>query len=311
LGDVWVQYSVVGDNSSQTFYINDTQVGATISYGSGGTTHWGLGNNDIVVQPFGDVGNMMLYNKKLTLDEIKQNYDAFKNVYKNGNFVVDNLRLYFNPDSYLSYPSSGTTITDLSGNSLNGTLSNVTFNKPYFTYNGSNSQIAISDNSLLEPGSGSFTIEVWVNQSVAGNDVVLGKFDNGGAAIDVSYSIRTTNTTFYGQFGSGSGSGSTLFVNSTNHVGTLNTWYQIVYVFKNGVTKNLETFVNGTSIGTVSHNLPSILNSTNSLYIGSYNGGEYSQWFDGKIGIVRFYNSALSASDVSKNFEANRNTYGI
>jgi hypothetical protein len=311
LGDVWVQYSVVGDNSSQTFYINDTQVGATISFGAGGTTHWGLGNNDIVVQPFGDVGNMMLYNKKLTLDEIKQNYDALKHVYSNGDFVVDNLRLYFNPASYLSYPSSGTTINDLTGNLLNGTMSNITFTNPYFTYNGSSSQIDIADNSLLEPGSGSFTIEVWVNQSVAGNDVVLGKFDNGGATIDVSYSIRTTNTTFYAQIGSGSGSGSTLFVNSTNHVGTLNTWYQIVYVFKNGGTKNLETFVNGTSIGSVSHNLSSVLNSTNPLYIGSYNGGEYSQWFHGKIGIVRLYNSALSASDVSKNFEANRDIYGI
>jgi hypothetical protein len=311
LVDVWVQYAVVGDNSSQTFYINDAQVGNSISFGAGGTLHDGLGNNLGSSQPFGDVGNMMLYNKKLTLDEIKQNYDALKNVYKNGDFVVDNLKLYFNPASYLSYPSSGTTVTDLTGNSLNGTLSNITFTNPYFTYNGSNSQIAISDNSLLEPGSGSFTIEVWVNQSVAGNDVVFGKFDNGGETIDVSYSIRTTNTTFYGQFGSGSGSGSTLFVNSTNHVGTLNTWYQIVYVFKNGVTKNLETFVNGASIGTVSHNLPSILNSTNPLYIGSYNGGEYSQWFHGKIGIVRFYNSALSASDVSKNFEANRNLYGI
>jgi hypothetical protein len=83
LGDVWVQYSVVGDNSSQTFYINDTQVGATISYGSGGTTHWGLGGNDTATQPFGYVGNMMLYNKKLTLDQIKQNFNALKHVYKN------------------------------------------------------------------------------------------------------------------------------------------------------------------------------------------------------------------------------------
>jgi hypothetical protein len=29
------------------------------------------------------------------------------------------------------------------------------------------------------------------------------------------------------------------------------------------------------------------------------------------MGIVRIYNSALSASDVSKNFEANRDIYGI
>jgi hypothetical protein len=311
LSDVWVQYVVVGDNSSQIFYINGSQVGDSISVGAGGRTHWGLGNNDTVVQPFGYVGNMMLYNKKLELVEIKQNYDALKHVYANGNFVVDNLRLYFNPDSYLSYPSSGTTITDLSGNSLNGTLSNITFTNPYFTYNGSSSQIAIDDDSLLEPGSGSFTIEVWVNQSVAGNDVVLGKFNNSGRTQDVSYSIRTTSTTFYAQIGSGSGSGSSLFVNSTNHVGTLNTWYHIVYVFKNGATKTLQTFVNGTSIGSVSHNLSSVLNSTNPLYIGSYNGGEYTQWFHGKIGIVRIYSSDLSASDVSKNFESNRSTYGI
>jgi hypothetical protein len=61
----------------------------------------------------------------------------------------------------------------------------------------------------------------------------------------------------------------------------------------------------------VSHSLTSILNSTNPLYIGSYNGGESVQWFHGKIGIVRIYSSALSDSDVSKNFEADRATYGI
>ena len=313
--EVWTQYAVVGDNSSQTFYINDSQVGNPISYGAGGTLHDGLGNNLGSSQSFGHVGNMMLYNKKLTLEEIKQNYDALKNVYKNGDFVINNLILNYNPASYLSYPSAGTSISNLVSNSLNGVMSNITFTNPYLTFNGSNSQVTITDNALLEPGSGDFTMEVWVNQSVLGNDVVLGKFNNGGASQHVSYSIRTTNTTFYAQIGSGSGSGGgptgTLFVNSTSHVGTLNTWYQIVYVFKNGATKNLETFVNGSSIGVVNHNLSSVLNSTNPLYVGSYNGGEYSQYFDGKIGIVRIYNSALSASDVSKNFEANRDIYGI
>ena len=313
--EVWTQYAVVGDNSSQTFYINDSQVGNSISYGVGGTLHDGLGNNLGSSQSFGHVGNMMLYNKKLTLEEIKQNYDALKNVYKNGDFVINNLILNYNPASYLSYPSAGTSISNLVSNSLNGVMSNITFTNPYLTFNGSNSQVTITDNALLEPGSGDFTMEVWVNQSVLGNDVVLGKFNNGGASQHVSYSIRTTNTTFYAQIGSGSGSGGgptgTLFVNSTSHVGTLNTWYQIVYVFKNGATKNLETFVNGSSIGVVNHNLSSVLNSTNPLYVGSYNGGEYSQYFDGKIGIVRIYNSALSDSDVSKNFEANRDIYGI
>ena len=154
-------------------------------------------------------------------------------------------------------------------------------------------------------------MEVWVNQSVLGNDVILGKFDNGGLSQDVSYSIRTTNTTYYAQYGSGSGTGSSLFADSSRYTGTTNTWYQIVYVFNNGGTKTIETFVNGVNIGTVSHGLASILNSTNPLYIGSYNGGEFSQWFDGRIGITRLYNTSLTSSQVLQNFNADKSKYGL
>jgi hypothetical protein len=225
--------------------------------------------------------------------------------------VTTNLRLYYDPSNPSSYPGSGTTINDLSGNGLNGSMSGITFTTPYFSYNGTSSQIRVADNVLLEPGSGDWTMEVWVNQAVSGNDIVLAKVDNGGDVTDMCYSIRTTNTTYYAQLGSGSGSGPTLFVNSTNYVGTLNTWYQIVYVFTNVAANTLQTFVNGVSVGTVSHNLPSILNSTNPLYIGSYNGGEYTQWFDGKIGITRLYNASLTSSQVLQNFNADKSKYGL
>ena len=225
--------------------------------------------------------------------------------------VTSNLILYYDPSNPLSYSGSGTVINDLSGNGLNGTMSNITFTSPYFSYNGTSSQIQVVDNALLEPGSGDWTMEVWVNQSVLGNDVVLGKFDDGGLTVDVSYSIRTTNTTYYAQLGSGSGSGSSLFVNSTNYVGTIGTWYQIVYVFTNVAANTLQTFVNGISIGTVSHNLASILNSTNPLYIGNYNGGEFGQWFDGKIGVTRLYDASLTSAQVLQNFNADKSKYGL
>jgi hypothetical protein len=308
LGDVWVQYAVVGDNSSQTFYINGSQVGNSISFGSGGRTHWGLGNNDTVTQPFGYVGNMMLYNKKLELSEIKQNYDALKHVYANGNFVIDNLKLYFNPASYLSYPSSGTTVTDLTGNSLNGTMSNVTHDQTYFNFGGTNSQIIVSDNSLLEPGTGDFTIEAWVNHSVITgfSRIIVGKTDGGNSA-DWGYGLRTSSTgaTFF-EVGNGTNS-----IQSSSYTLSTDTWYQVVGVFNN-VSKNLiELYVNGLIRGTASHSFASIKNTTSPLYIGTFNGGQFPQWINGKMGIVRFYNSALSASDVSKNFEANRGLYGI
>jgi hypothetical protein len=65
------------------------------------------------------------------------------------------------------------------------------------------------------------------------------------------------------------------------------------------------------SIGSVNHGFSSILNSGNPLYIGSYNGGEYPQYFDGKIGITRLYNKALSASEVLQNFDADKSKYGL
>lgn len=71
--DVWVQFAVVGDNTSSIFYINGSQVGTT-AYGAGGNNHWvwgGLGG-----QPFGYVANMFLYNRKLSSGEINQNYNA-------------------------------------------------------------------------------------------------------------------------------------------------------------------------------------------------------------------------------------------
>jgi hypothetical protein len=73
--DVWVQYAVVGTNTSQTFYINGSQVGSTISAGAGGTTHWGWGNNDTAAQPWGHVANMYFYNRQLNLAEITQQYN--------------------------------------------------------------------------------------------------------------------------------------------------------------------------------------------------------------------------------------------
>lgn len=225
--------------------------------------------------------------------------------------TTSGLVLFYDPSNSSSYPGTGTTINDLSGNGLNGTMSNITYTNPYFSYNGTNSQVTIPDNALLEPGSGNWTMEVWVNQNASGNDVVLGKFDPGGLSADVSYSIRTTGTTYYAQIGSGSGSGSTLFVNSTNFAGTLGTWYQLVYVFKNGATKTVETFVNGLSIGTVNHSLASILNTSANLYLGSYNGGEYAQWFDGKIGITRLYNIALTSAQVMGNYNSSKAKYGL
>jgi hypothetical protein len=94
-------------------------------------------------------------------------------------------------------------------------------------------------------------------------------------------------------------------------VGTVDTWYQLIYVFTNVASNTIETFVNGVSVGTVSHSLASMLNTTNPLYIGSYNGGEFPQWFEGKIGIARLYNVSLTSAQVLQNYNADKSKYGL
>jgi hypothetical protein len=252
------------------------------------------------------MGVVAIYNRALSDSEITTFYNLYKDRYMG--YVRSNLILHIDPSKALSYPGTGTAVYDLTTNSMDGTATAISFTDPYITFNGSTSQVSIADNSLLEPSTGDFTMEVWVNPTLLNSSqVILGKFDNGGASQDVSYSIRTNSSgVIFAQIGNG-----TSVVNSTNYTSTIGAWVQIVYVWKNVSVNSLETYVNGVSIGSVNHSFASILNTANNLYLGSYNGGEYSQYYNGKIGVTRLYSVALSASEVERNFESDRATYGI
>ena len=305
----WVVIAVTQTISGiLTYYVNGQQIGTPNT----GITFSQFINSGIEAVARsdnywrGDIGVVAIYGSALSNSEIQQSYNTIAAKYAG---VTSNLVAYYNPDLTSSYPGSGTTLYDVSGNGLNGTMSNITYTDPYFTYNGTSSQVNIPDNALLEPGSGNWTMEAWayLSNTGPGTKTILGKFDPGGQSQDVSYSMRIATATAFAQIGDGTGS----YVNSTSYTIPLNTWVQIVYVWKNDATKTLETYINGTSIGSVNHSLSGILNTPSNLYLGSYNDGEYSQYFNGRIGITRLYNAALTTTQVSQNFNANRATYGL
>ncbi len=72
--NVWAQWVVTGDSSGQTFYINGQQVGTTTQSAAGNNHNY----TSFPTQPFGYVANMLLYNTKLTLSQIQQNYQALR-----------------------------------------------------------------------------------------------------------------------------------------------------------------------------------------------------------------------------------------
>lgn len=292
-------------NGTTTYYLNGAQVSQTTQsfsqYLSTSTEYVGRADNYWE----GQLPVITVYKTALTAAQILQNHNA---VYSRYSLVTSNLISWFDPSFIASYPGTGTTINDLSATPVNGTMANITFTSPYFTYNGTNSQVTIPDYPKLNLSTNSLTMEAWIYPTTFKTGVVLGKFNNGGLAANVSYSIRTNPSgDVYAQFGDGTGT----FVNSSTFRTTLSNWSQVVYVVKNTAPKGIETFINGTSIGSVSYTLSSLLNSINALYIGSYNGGEYSQWFAGRIGITRLYNAALTSAQVLQNYNADRAKYGL
>jgi hypothetical protein len=223
--------------------------------------------------------------------------------------VTSNLVLYYDPSNLSSYSGSGTVVNDLSGNGLDGTMSNITFTSPYFSFNGSSSQVSVADNTLLEPDSGDWSIEFWVRYSViTGSSRILIAKTDGGLAADWGYGLRTgaPGNTFMEL-----GNGGVTTVRTPETTLSINTWYQVVGVWTNVASNSIDLYINGSLIGSNSHSFTSVKNTTSPLYIGSFNGGQFSQWLNGRMGIVRMYNTSLTASQVLQNFNADKSKYGL
>ena len=78
-GDVWAQFATVGDAAGQTFYINGQQVGSSVTKSVAGQYHYAWGNiQGGADQPWGYVANLELYNIKLSLEQLQQNYYGLK-----------------------------------------------------------------------------------------------------------------------------------------------------------------------------------------------------------------------------------------
>jgi hypothetical protein len=82
-------------------------------------------------------------------------------------------------------------------------------------------------------------------------------------------------------------------------------------VWTNVASNSLALYINGNLIGSIPHSFTSVKNTTSPLYLGSFNGGQFSQWLNGRMGVVRMYNSALTGSEILQNFNADKSKYGL
>ena len=202
-----------------------------------------------------------------------------------------------------SYPGSGTTWFDISGNGNNGTLTNSptysSANGGILVFNGSNQMITGVHNPAIET-TGNMTSETWFNISSDSGDWVrvIGKGDATNRTHGLWYNIPSSYFLFQ-RYGA-----SAMNVLHSATVST-NVWYHLA-----GVTDgtNNYLYLNGSLVGTTTG--PSTYLTSTQPYTLGYHGSIHA-YRNGKIGQGRLYNRSLNAAEILQNFNATRSRYGI
>jgi hypothetical protein len=224
--------------------------------------------------------------------------------------VTDGLVLALDAGNTKSYPGSGTTWFDKSGNANNGTLTNgPTFNSANggsIVFDGVDDFVDCGNASIINSAVNTCTINIWFKQSTTAAYRSL--TSKGPSDADENFQLAVAHSINKLYFDVGNTAGPYI---DTTYSYSLNTWYNIC-VTHNRVagTSTLLLYINGTNIPSTTFNptLTPVTNSSNFIVGSSRNN---TLPFPGNIADVNLYNRALSAAEVQQNFNALRGRFGI
>ena len=223
--------------------------------------------------------------------------------------ITDGRRLHLDVGNPRSYPGEGTIWYDASGNGNIATFTNgpvyTSGTNGYFTFDGVDDFASIANSTSLQVAD-TFTINSWVYPTNLSGRYGIFSTRTNNAAGSWQLEVGTANA------GTGrvavTGVGTWIF-ESVNNAVTINNWFNVCFVKPNNATQGGTLYVNGTSIGSVVTTAYTILNNNDNKVIAQGSSG--SQLFPGRISHVSLYNVALTADQVTQNFNAFRGRYGV
>lgn len=223
-----------------------------------------------------------------------------------GAAVVDSsLVLWLDAGQTTSYSGSGNTWIDLSGNGKNGTLHNGAAydvnNGGSISFDGTNDHVNTTFNTDI--ASTGFTFNIWFTNSRTTTQF-LASYDNGTDATTVFRIERNNSGTTTIEFGHTPSGGAVTELISTNFPNDVWTNCTLVYdgnfkyIYKNGALDSTSA-----SGQTLSHYAGAVLRL----------GARYNSNLPilGNIAVVQLYNTALTSTQISQNFNAFRRRFGI
>lgn len=203
--------------------------------------------------------------------------------------VEDGLVLNLDAGDTDSYPGSGTTWFDLSGNGRNATINgSPTFANGYFDITSDSTYISIS-NSGLVPRTNDFTYSTWINfDSFDGSDTI---FENGSWTDTLLFRHQSNIINVYAE---------SALAGSFSWTPSAGVWYNVVFKRESGTCS---MYINNTLTGTP-FTMTTDINLANTNLFLMRSQHTTGQFLDGKIAIFSIYNRSLSAQEIQQNYDA-------
>ena len=222
--------------------------------------------------------------------------------------ITNGLVLSLDASDKKSYPGSGATWFDRSGNRNNGALiGGPTYNnKGSIVFDGVDDKVDLPYNPSLNIQGLNLTISCWITPTALA-DIQHGQgiLVRNGEGNDGLYELLLTqnsgkNYSFFRMKGIG-------FYNPQLIPIELNGFYNIVSVYDNGKMRN---YVNSIEEGT---GVITNTNITASSYLSLLVGVRFvgSSWFSGSIHNLSLYNRALTPQEIKQNFNATKSRFGL
>jgi len=232
--------------------------------------------------------------------------------------VTNGLVLALDAADRNSYPGSGTTWTDLSGQNNHFTWSSPA--PTYTTYNNTpvisttntyTSLRAVRSNTYngMRTGTGSYTAFSFFRPNQITSSKILVSF--GPANNNCSgENIHPIGINGFGKFAGGSCGGLGTWGNGSGGVSPTTDRFWNVCTTYDGITENV--YVNGVfdkSASSFTNSTP--VSASNAISLGWIRDDGASYSMDASIGNIMIYNRALTASEVSQNYNALRGRFNI
>ena len=222
------------------------------------------------------------------------------------------LKVYFDISNSLSYPGSGSAITDLSGTENNATLSGdysySSSNSGTIVMGGTNSLANITQNATINISNTSTPVSVviWakVPAGYANNDGIWNKQLGASTYDGYRLSVNASNSLTFGF----NGNSQNFNTSSGANVFTANTFAMFTMIIQAGTSV---VYVNGNSTPVISQATNDSFSSQANLQIGQSIQGDNS-YLPMTWGQFRYYvNKALSTAEILALFNTDKTKYGL